>query len=130
MNTHISGRKVLIQKSQEEVFSFLSQPANFHSIMPDDVQRFESGDDWFIFELKGIPAVKLKVDQTIPSSKIVLKSASDKLNFELVGSFEKDGDHTQGQLDFNGEFNAMLKMMVTKPLTNFLNKLSDKLELL
>lgn len=128
MNTHIEGRQVHINKARTEVFSHLSVPANFSDIMPDDVQKFESGDDWFLFELKGLPAVKMKVAELLPSEKIVLKSASDKLNFELVGTLADDNDGTSAQLQFHGEFNAMLKMMVTKPLTNFLGKLSDKLE--
>lgn len=128
MNTHIEGRPVQINKSKEEIFAQLSVPANFEAIMPDDVKRFESGDDWFLFELKGIPAVKMKVAELVPSSKIVLKSASDKLEFELVGTLEDKNGGTEAKLDFNGEFNAMLKMMVTRPLTNFLGKLSDKLE--
>lgn len=128
MNTNIEGRRVHIAKPRTEVFEYLSVPANFNSIMPDDVQRFESGDDWFLFELKGLPAVKMKVASTTPNESIVLKSASDKLEFELVGNLADENDGTSAQLQFHGNFNAMLKMMVTKPLTNFLGKLSDKLE--
>ncbi|NVK28274.1 MAG: SRPBCC family protein [Flavobacteriia bacterium] len=128
MNTQIEGREVVINKKQEDVFNHLSVPANFKDIMPEDVKSFEAGDDWFIFELKGVPAVKMKVAELNAPNSIVLKSASDKLSFELVGNLEEAGDQTKARLNFRGDFNPMLKMMVTKPLTNFLGKLSDQLE--
>lgn len=128
MNTHIEGREVSIAKSREDVFAHLSVPANFKDIMPDDVQRFEAGDDWFLFELKGIPAVKMKVAEMNAPESITLTSASDKLSFQLVGTLKEDGSNTAARLDFQGDFNPMLKMMVSKPLTNFLGKLSDQLE--
>lgn len=128
MNTNIEGRKVIIRKPVSEVYNHLSKPVNFRDIMPDDVNRFEAGDDWFLFELKGIPAVKMKIAEMVQNEKVVLKSASDKLNFELVGILSDEGEATGAQLQFHGDFNPMLKMMVTKPLTNFLGKLSDKLE--
>ncbi len=128
MNTKIEGREVNIAKSREDVFARLSIPANFKDIMPEDVKRFEAGDDWFLFELKGIPAVKMKVAELNAPESITLKSASDKLDFQLVGTLAEDGDHTKARLNFQGDFNPMLKMMVTKPLTNFLGKLTDQLE--
>lgn len=128
MNTHIEGREVIIGKSRQEVYDHLSIPANFKDIMPEDVNRFEAGDDWFLFELKGIPAVKMKVAELKAPESITLKSASDKLTFQLVGTLVEDGNQTKARLNFEGDFNPMLKMMVTKPLSNFLGKLSDQLE--
>ncbi|MDX5404946.1 MAG: SRPBCC family protein [Bacteroidota bacterium] len=127
MNTVIEGDKVTIQKSQKEVFDILSVPANFSRIMPDDVAKFEAGDNWFIFGLKGMPEVKLVVRETESPSKVVLGSASDKLDFQLVGKFEDHEDQTIAQLLFEGQFNPMLKMMVERPLRNFLQKLTEKL---
>lgn len=128
MNTRIEGREVTINKPRQTVYDHLSIPANFKDIMPEDVNRFEAGDDWFLFELKGIPAVKMKVAELNTPESITLKSASDKLTFQLVGTLTEDGDNTKARLNFEGDFNPMLKMMVSKPLTNFLGKLSDQLE--
>lgn len=128
MNTAIEGKKVRIERPRSEVYKHLSDPGNFGDIMPDDVVKFEAGDDWFIFGLKGIPEVKLKIDKLSPEDQIVLKSASDKLQFELIANFEALGEATEAQLHFKGNFNPMLKMMVTRPLTNFMEKLSDKLK--
>ncbi|MCH8554768.1 MAG: SRPBCC family protein [Schleiferiaceae bacterium] len=128
MNTNIEGAKITLLKSQEEVFNFLKDPANFGKIMPDDVAKFEAGEDWFIFGLKGIPDVKLVVKETTPNSHIVLGAASSKLDFELHGDIAAESNDTCSvQLHFKGQFNPMLKMMVERPLKNFIGNLTDKL---
>jgi hypothetical protein len=57
-------------------------------------------------------------------------SAEDgKLPFELKCCLEKvDEEKCQAQFLFNAELNMMMKMMVEKPLTNFLNLLAEKLK--
>lgn len=127
MNTIIEGPIVPSSKSAEEMFNFLANPANFEALMPDDVAKFESGADWFIFGLKGLPEVKLVLKTQEPHHKIVLGAASSKLDFELKGEIEPNGTGSNVKLLFEGQFNAMLKMMVERPLRNFIEKLSEKI---
>lgn len=127
MNTKIEGKAALLSMGQEDLFNLLSNPANFEKIMPEEVVKFEAGDTWFIFGLKGLPEVKLKVSESVPNEKIVLKSASDKLNFQLVGHLKSQGASTEVNLSFEGDFNPMLKMMIERPLKNFIEKLSNNL---
>lgn len=128
MNTNIEGREVVIHEPEKRTFKFLSHPYNFNSLMPEEVQKFEAGEDWFLFGLKGMPEVKMKVSEIVPDERITLKSASDKLPFELHCYFKEDGENTRAQLKFAGQFNMMLKMMVEKPLRTFIDKLTDNLE--
>ena len=128
MNTQISGRKVVIQEPLDKIFKFLSHPYNFNSLMPPEVQKFEAGPDWFLFKLGSMPEVKLVVAEIEEPKLIRLKSASDKLDFELQCHFESHEDHTHARLEFVGQFNAMMKMMVQKPLKAFIDKLTDNME--
>lgn len=131
MNTHIESDKIHIGKPRKELFEHFSKPVHFRDIMPEDVEKFEADDDWFVFGLKGLPEVKLVLDSLVPDEQISFKSASDKLQFELVARFDAlSSEATEAQLIFNGQFNPMLKMMVTRPLQNFLKKLSDNLKTL
>jgi hypothetical protein len=41
---------------------------------------------------------------------------------------EIDETSSEVQLDFNGEFNMMMAMMVKKPLTSFIEALSDNID--
>ncbi len=126
---NISGTKVVVNKSQEETFKFLSDLKNFEQLMPASIQKFEVDGDSFIFGLKGMPEIRLVLKESTQFSNITLGAASSKLSFELVANIDEiDEASSKVQLDFNGEFNMMMAMMVKKPLTNFIETLTDNLE--
>jgi carbon monoxide dehydrogenase subunit G len=126
---NISGTKVVVNKSQKETFMFLSDLKNFEQLMPASIQKFEVDGDSFIFGLKGMPEIRLVLKESTEFSNITLGAASSKLSFELVANIDEiDEASSKVQLDFNGEFNMMMAMMVKKPLTNFIETLTDNLE--
>jgi carbon monoxide dehydrogenase subunit G len=126
---NISGTKVVVNKSQKETFKFLSDLKNFEQLMPASIQKFEVDGDSFIFGLKGMPEIRLVLIESTEFSNITLGAASSKLSFELVANIDEiDEAHSRVQLDFNGEFNMMMAMMVKKPLTSFIETLTDNLE--
>jgi carbon monoxide dehydrogenase subunit G len=126
---NISGTKVVVNKSQKETFKFLSDLKNFEQLMPASIQKFEVDGDSFIFGLKGMPEIRLVLKESTEFSNITLGAASSKLSFELVANIDEiDEAHSKVQLDFNGEFNMMMAMMVKKPLTSFIETLTYNLE--
>jgi carbon monoxide dehydrogenase subunit G len=126
---NISGTKVVVNKSQKETFKFLSDLKNFEQLMPISIHKFEVDGDSFIFGLKGMPEIRLVLKESTEFSNITLGAASSKLIFELVANIDEiDEASSKVQLDFNGEFNMMMAMMVKKPLTNFIETLTDNLE--
>jgi carbon monoxide dehydrogenase subunit G len=126
---NISGTKVVVNKSQKETFEFLSDLKNFEQLMPASIQKFEVDGDSFIFGLKGMPEIRLVLKESTQFSNVTLGAASSKLSFELVANIEEVSEaSSKVQLDFNGEFNMMMAMMVKKPLTNFIETLTDNLE--
>ena len=126
---HIESPKKTVQKSDREVFDFLTDFENFEKLMPDSVAKFEILDqDNFVFALKGMPEIKLKRKEQLPHSRLVLGAASDKLPFSLtVDIVSLSEKQSEVQWSFEGEFNAMMAMMVKNPITSFLGTLSDKL---
>lgn len=126
---NIQGNRVVVEKSQQEVFEFLSDLKNFKQLMPESIQKFEVEGDSFIFGLKGMPEIRLVLKEKTPFSNITLGAASSKLDFQLVANIQAiDEDSSEVQLEFNGKFNAMMAMMVKKPLTSFIETLTDNLE--
>ena len=84
---NLESPKVSVEKSATYLFEALSQVTNFEKLMPDSIAKFEViGDDAFIFGLKGMPEIKLKMKEKVPTSKVVLGAASDKLPFTLTGN--------------------------------------------
>ncbi len=126
---NLESPKVSVQKSGKEMFEFLAKVENFEQIMPENIDKFEAREDAFIFALKGMPEIKLKLQELVPSSKVVLGSSSDKIPFTLTAHISETGDTTSDvQLVFDGTFNMMMAMMVKAPLKKFINTLSVNIE--
>lgn len=126
---HIEAPKNTIDKSAKEVFEFLTDLRNFEKLMPENIDKFEViNEDRFLFALKGMPEIVLKRKEQNPNDKIVLGAASDKLAFTLtVDILSVSEDACEVTFSFNGEFNAMMAMMIKSPLTNLLGTLSRNL---
>ena len=66
----ITGSKITINKTAEEVFNFLSEVRNFESLMPENIDKFQVlSENGFLFALKGMPEIALeKKIRTSPKS--------------------------------------------------------------
>ncbi len=75
-NMNLESQQKIVQKSQKELFEFLTDVANFKNILPDTLEEFESNEDSFKFSLKGMPAVRLKFSEKQAYDLIKLKATS------------------------------------------------------
>jgi len=126
---NLESPKVTVEKSAEYLFTALSDVKNFEKLMPDNIAKFEVlGDDIFNFGLKGMPEIKLKMKEKIANSKVILAAASDKLPFTLVANIEIVSENSSAvKLDFEGEFNAMMAMMIKGPISKFIETLAQNM---
>nr|WP_298794679.1 SRPBCC family protein [uncultured Allomuricauda sp.] len=127
---HIETPKKNVAKSDKVVFDFLTDIKNFETLMPDNIDKFEVLDEkTFRFALKGMPEIVLRLKEQTPNSKVVLGAASDKLPFTLTGDITSLGENeSEVALSFEGEFNAMMAMMIKSPITNFMETLSANMD--
>ena len=126
---NLESPKVNVQNNATYLFNALCDVNNFEKLMPESIAKFEVTDaDSFIFGLKGMPEIKLRMKDKTPNSKIVLGAASDKLPFTLTANIEEISEASAAiQLVFEGEFNAMMAMMVKGPITKFIETLSENM---
>jgi ribosome-associated toxin RatA of RatAB toxin-antitoxin module len=126
---NLESPKVTVQKSAQDLFDLLNDVKNFEKLMPDNIAKFEViGEDAFIFGLKGMPEIKLKMKEKTAPNKIVLGAASDKLPFTLVSNIDSISDSESAvQLVFDGEFNAMMAMMIKGPISKFIETLATNM---
>ncbi|REC74607.1 SRPBCC family protein [Chryseobacterium elymi] len=125
---NLEGRKIIVNKSSKDLSEILKSPENYKDFMPDGLQKFETRDNGFKFGLQGMPEIALKIDE-VSEEKAVLKSASSSLDFTLTAALNSINEsQTEVQMLFEGKFNPFIKMMVEKPLQNFINTLTDKIE--
>ena len=126
---NLESPKVTVEKPAQYIFDALSDVKNFEKLMPDNIAKFEvTGDESFIFALKGMPEIKLKMKEKTAPNKLVLGAASDKLPFTLTGNIDSVSDSSSAvQLKFEGEFNAMMAMMVKGPISKFIETLANNM---
>jgi ribosome-associated toxin RatA of RatAB toxin-antitoxin module len=126
---NLESQKVTVEQSAEYLFNALNDVKNFEKLMPDNIAKFEVLDEnAFIFGLKGMPEIKLKMKDKIPHSKVILGAASDKLPFTLTAELNAVSDNsTDVQLLFEGEFNAMMAMMIKGPIGKFIETLANNM---
>ena len=126
---NLEGRKIIVNKSTKNLFEMLKNPQDYKHLMPDSLISFEHTADGFKFALKGMPEVSLKISEFIENEKIVLSSGNPSLEFSLIGLMKPISENqAEVQVVFNGKFNPFIKMMVEKPLKNFIENLTDKIE--
>ena len=126
---NLESPKVTVAQSAQHIFDSLSDVKNFEKLMPENIAKFEVlGDDIFNFGLKGMPEIKLKMKEKMPTSKVVLAAASDKLPFTLTANLDTVSDtSTAVQLKFDGEFNPMMAMMIKGPISKFIETLAENM---
>ncbi len=71
-----------------------------------------------------MPEIALIKKESFSPSKIVLGAAGGKLDFNLTAHIHAVSDHTsEVELIFNGEFNAMIGMMIKGPINKLIETL-------
>lgn len=122
---NIESKEVQISKSADEFFALMEDLNNMKLLMPDSVERFEADENTFVFGLKGMPDVRLLVDEIRKPDLLKFKAASSKLDFTLSAHLKENADGASLRYSFEGKFNPMMKMMVEKPLTRFIEDLTE-----
>lgn len=126
---NLESPKVTVGKSADYLFNSLTDVKNFEKLMPDSIAKFEVLDEnAFIFGLKGMPEIKLKMMDKVAPNKVVLGAASDKLPFTLTANINSTAaESSEVQLVFDGDFNPMMAMMIKGPITKFIETLAENM---
>lgn len=127
--TRIESDQVVIAKSPEEVFKFLSDFNNYQKLMPEQVADWVSDTDTCSFNIKGMASLGMAIESRTPNKEIKIKKHG-KAPFDFFLTCEivenTTADTSKLKLYFDADLNPFLKMMAEKPLTNFLNLLVNR----
>lgn len=103
---------------------------NFKELFPEEkVEKWEATPDSCSCKVKSMGTIELKRVASTPNSLIYLDSFG-KTPFKFtLNLFLKESENNKclAHLEFDGEINPFMKMMLEKPLTSFFNKLVLKL---
>ncbi len=125
----IESTKVTVPASASEVSTFLRDSKNLIHILPaDKISDWKSTDTECSFKVQGGVTISLIQDGFEDDRKVFMKSGEKSpFPFRLTLFIEEQGEITNGYIEFDGELNMFLKMMVEKPLTALFNYMSEKL---
>ena len=126
---YLESPRISVSKSPQEVFDFFSNLNNFEALMPENISKFEVlSDEKFLFALKGMPEIILKKKEAVAPNKIMLGAAGGKIDFGLnINIVETSDNSSDVQLDFNGDFNPMMAMMIKGPIGKFIETLATSI---
>jgi len=128
--TTIESNKEIIHARDEEIFGFLGNMNHFGELMPEQIENWKSDADSCSFRVSGMADIALKIIEREPFKKIVVSSdgntpVSFTMVMHIIAQSEADSEF---QIVFLSDMNSFMAMMVTKPLTNFVNTLAQKLK--
>lgn len=127
--TRLESDKTTVNKPAAEVYTFLSDFNNFGSLMPEQVGDWQSTADECSFTIKGMASLGMKITERTPNSHIkIVRNGKAPFDFELHVNIEDKGPDCEVQLLFDADLSPVMKLMASKPLTNFLNLLINRLK--
>tara|TARA_B100001287_G_C22456441_1_gene422975 strand:- start:263 stop:661 length:399 start_codon:yes stop_codon:yes gene_type:complete len=125
----LTGEKVNVNTSIQNIKLFLTDSKNIEDLLPKEkISDFQSDELACSFKVQGGITISL-VQNGVEANKIFLRSGEKSpFPFQLTIHLNFIEEHiTEGHIEFDGEVNAFLKMMVEKPLTSLFNYMSKKL---
>ena len=124
------SNKVIINAKPEKVFSFLSDFNNFEKLLPEQVTNWQSTGENCSFTIKGMADLAMHISEKQEHSKIRYSSeGKSPFPFYMDTEFNEIEDgQTETRVTINAKLNPMLKMMASRPLSNFVNILAEKLK--
>ncbi|MEO9258559.1 MAG: hypothetical protein ABI207_09255 [Crocinitomicaceae bacterium] len=127
----ISSVEVNVHTSITKLFTFLTDTRNFVLLLPKDkISEWKADETSCSFKVQNAATISLLQKELNPYSTILMISGEKSpFPFSLTLNLKENGEEfTLAQLEFDGEVNAFLKMMVQKPLTNLFNHMAEKLK--
>ena len=125
--SNFKSPEVKVNLSAEMLYAKLSNLNNLKDILPSEITDFHSTEDSCSFKMGGMPKITLVIAEKTPFSKIVLQAENSQIPFSLECDISQNGENCKALLEVNAELNMMMRMMLEKPLTNFLNAIAKSL---
>lgn len=112
------------------IYNFLSDFNNFGKLMPPEITNWQSTNLNCSFTISGMADLSMAFGDCKHNTLITMK-ADGKNPFEYYLELhlkENNSESPQVYIAFHADLNPMIAMMASKPLSNFVNLLVDKLK--
>jgi hypothetical protein len=127
----ITSQPSCVNASIQQLKEFLGDCRNLIHLLPQDqITDWNSEIDWCSFKVQGGISITLTKDENEPEFNLIRLKSGDKspFPFNLVIFLEAENEETKGYIEFDGDVNVFLKMMIERPLTNLFNTMTENLK--
>lgn len=126
----IESTQVDVNASPDTIYAFLSDSTNLIHLLPqDNISDWRATSSECSFKAQGGVTISLIQDGGESTHKVFMKSGEKSpFPFRLTIFINELNGKSNGYIEFDGEVNMFLKMMVEKPLTNLFNHMAEKLQ--
>jgi carbon monoxide dehydrogenase subunit G len=131
METKFESRVGKVATSEEKAYTFLSNFNNFKQFIPaDKLENYQSGEDHCRFTVQGVGEVGLRIIEKVPYKTIKVSGdgMANQQFYLWIQLKQLQETDTRVKLTLKADLNPMLKMMASKPIQLFLDKLIDAIE--
>ena len=126
----IKGDTVIVTAERSEIIDFLRDSNNIIHLLPKDkISDYTSSNEMCAFKVQGGVIISLHQDGVEGQDVLYMKSGEKSpFPFRLSIVMNTVTEGTEGYIQFDGEANTLLKLMVERPLTSLFNFMSEKLK--
>ncbi|MBE0640202.1 MAG: hypothetical protein IH598_16935 [Bacteroidales bacterium] len=121
---------LVFQTNKNELHRFFGEIGHLHLIMPAEVEQWKSDKYHCSFYIKNLGTLSMEKGFVNPESEYeFIATADSRVDFTLVFRFRETIDgKLSGYFEIQTEVNPLVEMMVKRPLTNFVNMLTENLK--
>ena len=129
--TKFESRVGKVEQDSELIFAYITDMRNFQQFLPgDSLSNWQAEKESCEFEISPVGKARLKIVDT--EAKKMVKYEGDGLNntnfFLWVQLNELKPKDTRVKITIKADLNPMLKLMASKPIKDFLEKIISGME--
>lgn len=128
---NFESRDIRVERDDQTIYQFISDVRNFKQFIPgDSVKNWQATNDSCSFEIPFAGKTGFAIVHKTPFSEVKYsgKALNDnEITFD-IRIFKKADNLSSVKVLIEASLNPMLKMMVKKPLLQFLDKMANEIE--
>lgn len=126
---HFKSPEATTSISAKEFFIRFSNLNNLKDFLPKEIKEFQSNEDSCSFKVSQLPKISLKIIKKTEYNLIKLQSKDKKIFFDLNCKIKQDTDKNKCKvtLGIDIKLNFMMKIIIEKPLNQFLHDLTNQI---
>ena len=120
----------VIPYSSEKLYSHIIDIDNYEQILKDEIRSFDKlSENEFKIKIGNMPGINLLLSELTENNEVKLSSNDSNLNFYILIKIDTiESNSSKIQVQFVGNFSALIEMMIKKPLNAFIDSLKNKIE--